>query len=165
MKREVISDGNPMNLKINNFMRTCRRWLSNNVGRKKNHQPIEPELPTSGSDIPDMPVCVKRIGQTLRKLGIRRRKGQCPGIWHIESESFTDAYRLLLRLGNQDGLVCLRNGGHVHYRLNLPDNNGHIILSEHVGNRRDTLAVMLFHIVKMPEIKELRFLNSPDKAQ
>lgn len=146
-------------------MRTSRRWLTNNVGKKKKQQPVEPEPLTSKSDVSDMPVCVKRIGQTLRELEIRRRKGQCPDIWHIKSESFTDAYRLLLRLGNQDGLACLRNGGHVRYRLNLPDNNGHIILSERVGNRRDTLAVMLFHIVKMPEIKELRFLNPPDKAQ
>lgn len=154
-----------MKLKIINFLRSVRRWLSNHCGRKEAPQPAAPEPPASGPDVSDTPPCVKRIGQVLEKSGIRRRKGKTPGIWYIKFESFTDAYRLLLRLGNQEGLVCIKSGGYVRYRLNLPDNNGNITLSDRVGYRQDTLAVMLFHIAKMPEIKEIRFQSLPDRVK
>lgn len=77
-------------------------------------------------------------------------------MWYIKAESFTDAYRLLLRLGRQEQLVCLKRGGRVRYRLNLPDGNGNVTLTDKVGNRRNTLAVMSFCVPEIPEIREIR---------
>lgn len=151
-----------MKQKIICFLKSIWEWLSDHCGRKRTPPPTAPGPSAAG---PDVPPCVKHIGQVLAGAEIRRRRGKASGIRYINCESFTDAYRFLLRLGCQEGLVCTKKGGHICYRLDLPDNGGHVILSERVGNRRDTLAVMLFHIAGMPEIKELRFQSRQDKAK
>ena len=98
--------------------------------------------------------CIVRIRRVLSDTVIRPVPGNASGVWYIKAESFTDAYRL--RLGRQEQLVCLKRGGRVRYRLNLPDGNGNVTLTDKVGNRRNTLAVMSFFVPQIPEIREIR---------
>lgn len=107
--------------------------------------------------------CIVRIRRILSDTVIRPVPGNASGVWYIKAESFTDAYRLLLRLGRQEQLVCLKRGGRVRYRLNLPDGNGNVTLTDKVGNRRNTLAVMSFCVPEIPEIREIRLRKQPNR--
>ncbi len=103
----------------------------------------------------------ERIRRVLSKSGMRQKQGYAPGIWSIKADSFTDAYRLLLLLGRQDGLTSMKIGGHTLYRMLLSDDSGYIILSDRVGHRSNTLAVMLFYVDMIHDIKEIRFRCRP----
>ncbi len=118
------------------FLRRIFRWIT---GR-----------PTSSPS-------VVRIRKVLSTSRMRQKRGFAPGIWNIKADSFTDAYRLLLLLGRQEGLTYIKIGGHICYRMLLPDDSGYIILSDSVGHRSNTLAVMSFYVDMIPEIKEIRF--------
>ncbi len=104
---------------------------------------------------------VERIRNVLSTSGMRQKRGFAPGIWSVKADSFAEAYRLLLLLGRQDGLTCVKIGGHICYRMLLPDDSGYIILSDRVGHRSNTLAVMLFYVDMIPDIKEIRFRCRP----
>ncbi len=130
-----------MRSRVKNFLRRIFRWIT---GRPTNS-------PSVG-----------RIRRVLSKSGMRQKQGYAPGIWSIKADSFTDAYRLLLLLGRQEGLTCIKIGGHICYRMLLPDDSGYIILSDRVGHRSNTLAVMSFYVDMIPVIKEIRFRHPSD---
>lgn len=111
------------------------------------------EVPARQSEPPS----VQRIRSAVSCPGVRQRKGCTPGVWIVEAESFAAAYRFLLRMCDPSHVRTIRQAGHVRYRAELPDGVGSILLSERVGNRKNTLAVMTFSVGRMPEIKELRF--------
>lgn len=129
--------------RIKSFLRRIFRWIT---GR-----------PTKSPS-------VGRIRKVLSTSGMRQKQGFAPGIWSIKANSFTDAYRLLLLLGRQDGLTCMKIGGHIRYHMLLPDDSGYIILSDRVGHRSNTLAVMLFYVDMIPEIKEIRFRHPSESV-
>lgn len=141
------------------------RWL---FGRKSvsSVTPAEakPATTENKAPLPAPHPCIGRIRMVLSRSGIRRWKGRAPGVWYVKAKDFTDAYRLLLRLGKQEGLACIKRGGHIRYRLTLPDKSGCIMLSDRVGHRRNTLAVMVFDVTEMSEIKEIRFLDARSEA-
>lgn len=138
-------------------------FLKRLFGRKSDHSGTPAEAVPAHSEkdesAPEPHLCIKQVRLVLSKTGIRQWKGRTPGVWYVKNGSFTDAYRLLLRLGKQEGMAYIKRGGHVRYRLTLPENKGCIILSDRVGHRRNTSAVMLFDIEGIPEIKEIRFLS------
>ena len=101
--------------------------------------------------------CISRIRRILSESGMRPLRGNLQGTWYIRTASFNDAYRLLLRLGWQEGLSCSRKGGHIIYRLVLPSGYGSITLSDTGGSRGKDLAVMTLNISGIPDIKEIRF--------
>lgn len=101
--------------------------------------------------------CIYRVRRILQESGIRPLRGRLNGTWYIRTESFNDAYRLLLRMGRQEELVCRRKGGHIIYMLPLPDGNGSITLSDNLGNRKNTVALMNLNVAEMSDIKEIRF--------
>lgn len=101
--------------------------------------------------------CISRIRRILSESGMRPLRGNLQGTWYIRTASFNDAYRLLLRLGRQEGLSCSRKGGHIIYRLVLPSGYGSITLSDTGISRRKDLAVMTLNISGIPDIKEIRF--------
>lgn len=101
--------------------------------------------------------CISRIKRILSESGMRPLRGNLQGTWYIRTASFNDAYRLLLRLGWQEGLSCSRKGGHIIYRLVLPSGYGSITLSDTGRSRGKDLAVMTLNISGIPDIKEIRF--------
>ena len=101
--------------------------------------------------------CISRIRRILSESGMRPLRGNQQGTWYIRTASFNDAYRLLLRLGWQEGLSCSRKGGHIIYRLVLPSGYGSITLSDTGRSRGKDLAVMTLNISGIPDIKEIRF--------
>ena len=101
--------------------------------------------------------CISRIRRILSESGMRPLRGNLQGTWYIRTASFNEAYRLLLRLGWQEGLSCSRKGGHIVYRLVLPSDYGSITLSDTGISRRKDLAVMTLNISGIPDIKEIRF--------
>lgn len=101
--------------------------------------------------------CISRIKRILSESGMRPLRGNLQGTWYIRTASFNDAYRLLLRLGWQEGLSCSRKGGHILYRLVLPSGYGSITLSDTGRSRGKDLAVMTLNISGIPDIKEIRF--------
>ena len=101
--------------------------------------------------------CISRIRRILSESGMRPLRGNLQGTWYIRTASFNDAYRLLLRLGWQEGLSCSRKGGHIIYRLVLPSGYGSITLSDTGRSRGKDLAVMTLNISGIPDIKEIRF--------
>ncbi len=103
------------------------------------------------------PPCVKRIRSVLSCSGVRQRKGSAQGVWTVKAKSFTDAYRFLLRMCDPSLVRTVRQAGYVKYRAELPGGEGSILLSDRVGKRKNTLAVMTFRVRSMPEIRELRF--------
>ena len=104
-----------------------------------------------------MTSCISRIKRILSESGMRPLRGNLQGTWYIRTASFNDAYRLLLRLGWQEGLSCSRKGGHILYRLVLPSGYGSITLSDTGRSRGKDLAVMTLNISGIPDIKEIRF--------
>lgn len=101
--------------------------------------------------------CISRIRRILSESGMRPLRGNLQGTWYIRTASFNDAYRMLLRLGWQEGLSCSRKGGHIIYRLVLPSGYGSITLSDTGRSRGKDLAVMTLNISGIPDIKEIRF--------
>ena len=101
--------------------------------------------------------CISRIKRILSESGMRPLRGNLQGTWYIRTASFNEAYRLLLRLGWQEGLSCSRKGGHIIYRLVLPSGYGSITLSDTGRSRGKDLAVMTLNISGIPDIKEIRF--------
>ena len=101
--------------------------------------------------------CISRIRRILSESGMRPLRGNLQGTWYIRTASFNDAYRLLLRLGWQEGLSCSRKGGHILYKLVLPSGYGSITLSDTGGSRRKDLAVMTLNVSGITDIKEIRF--------
>lgn len=103
------------------------------------------------------PPCVQRIKNVLRGSGMRQRRGCTPGVWTVKVKNFADAYRFLLRMCDCKYICTIRQAGHVRYRVELPDGEGNIFLSDRVGNRKNVVAVMTFRMNGMPEIKEIWF--------
>ena len=103
-----------------------------------------------------VPPCVQRIRRLLNMPGIRQRRG-VPGVWQVQADSFTDAYRMLLRFCSPKCIKTIRQAGHVRYKAVLPGGEGTVLLSDRVGNRRNTVAVMIFSVGRLPEIREIRF--------
>lgn len=101
--------------------------------------------------------CISRIKRILSESGMRPLRGNLQGTWYIRTASFNDAYRLLLRLGWQEGLSCSRKGGHIIYRLVLPSGYGSITLSDTGRSRGKDLAVMTLNVSGITDIKEIRF--------
>lgn len=103
------------------------------------------------------PYSLLRIRRMLYCSGIRHRRGSTPGVWIAKAENFTDACRFMLRLCAPVYIKSIRQAGHIRYKALLPDGSGSILLSDRVGNRKDTVAVMTFAIRQLPEIREIRF--------
>lgn len=101
--------------------------------------------------------CISRIKRILSESGMRPLRGNLQGTWYIRTASFNDAYRLLLRLGWQEGLSCSRKGGHILYKLVLPSGYGSITLSDTGRSRGKDLAVMTLNVSGITDIKEIRF--------
>lgn len=145
-----------MKQRVINFL---KRLFGRNPDRSGTPAEAVPAHSEKDVPAPEPHLCIKRVRLVLSKTGMRPRKGRTPGVWYVKNGGFTDAYRLLLHLGKQEGLAYIKRGGHVRYRLTLPENKGCIILSDRAGYRRCTSAVMLFDIEEIPEIKEIRFLS------
>lgn len=109
-----------------------------------------------------VPPCVQRIRRLLDMPGIRQRRG-VPGVWQVQADSFTDAYRMLLRFCNYRYIRTIKQAGHIRYKAVLPGGEGTVLLSGRVGNRRNTVAVMTFSVGRLPEIREIRFCLSEKK--
>lgn len=154
-----------MKIKISNpipFMRTLLRRIGWKTTKyKEETQPtetIDSAIDNSIEGIaPTDPLCIRRIRKVIDYPGIRHRKGYAPGVWVKEADSFIDAYRLMLRICDPESITTIRRSGHVRYKVVLPNNEGKVLLSEKVGNRRNTIAVMRFSVLKIPELKEIRF--------
>lgn len=103
-----------------------------------------------------VPPCVQRIQRLLDMPGIRQRRG-VPGVWQMKADNFADAYRMLLKICNPKCIKTIRQAGHVRYKAVLPGDEGTVLLSDRVGNRRNAVAVMTFSVGRLPEIREIRF--------
>lgn len=101
--------------------------------------------------------CISRIRRVLSESGMQSLRGNQQGTWYIRTASFNDAYRLLLRLGWQEGLSYSRKGGHIIYRLVLPSGYGSITLSDTGRSRGKDIAVMTLDVSCISDIKEIRF--------
>lgn len=134
-------------------------FLKRVFGRKVGNTESEAALVTA---VPEKEITVRtsyisRIRRVLNESGMQPLKGNQQGTWYIRTASFNDAYRLLSRLGWQEGLSCGRKGGHIVYRLVFPSDYGSITLSDTGISRRKDIAVMTFNISGIPDIKEIRF--------
>lgn len=104
-----------------------------------------------------------RIRRVLDGSGMRRKRG-AEGVWITKAEKFVDAYRLMLRLCSPRYVRCVRQAGHICYKIQLPDSGGSILLHDRTGNRKGTVAVMIFSVRQLPDIKEIRF-SSIEKSR
>lgn len=107
--------------------------------------------------IPDtLEMVLYRIRNVLDCSGIRQKRG-AEGVWITKAENFMDAYRFMLRLCAPRYVRCVRQAGHICYKIQLPDGGGSILLHDRTGNRKETVAVMMFSVGMIHEIKEIRF--------
>ena len=141
------------------MIKRIRGFLKRVFGRKVGNTESEAAQVTA---VPEKEItvrtsCISRIRRVLNESGMQPLRGNQQGTWYIRTASFNDAYRLLLRLGWQEGLSCSRKGGHIVYRLVLPSGYGSITLSDTGGSRRKDIAVMTLNVSGIPDIKEIRF--------
>lgn len=103
---------------------------------------------------------VQRIKMALVCAKARVRRGDSLGIWIMKASCFNDAYRFFFPLCCQSRIRYVRKGSYFCYEAHLPDGQGNIRLSENVGNRRNTLAVISVDVEALPDVKEIRFLRA-----
>lgn len=135
--------------KLNGILVSVSRWLKRLFGKKGGGKEERTE---DGLPVP-LPSSLLRIRRILDSSGVRRRRGGAPGVWITKADDFSGAYRFMLRLCAPKHIVCIRQAGHIRYKALLPDGEGSILLSDRVGNRKDTVAVMTFAVGKLPEIR------------
>lgn len=123
------------------------KWIKGLFGKITGRQDAVPDTPE---------LFLRRIRRVLDCSGIRQKRGAA-GVWIAKAGDFTDAYRFMLRLCAPRYARCVRQAGHVCYRVQLPDGGGSILLHDRIGNRKDTVAVMTFSVGQLPEIREIRF--------
>lgn len=123
------------------------KWIKGLFGKITGRQDAVPDTPE---------LFLRRIRRVLDCSGIRQKRGSA-GVWIAKAGDFTDAYRFMLRLCAPRYVRCVRQAGHVRYKAVLPDGEGSILLSDRVGNRQNTVAVMKFSVGRLTEWKEIRF--------
>lgn len=107
------------------------------------------------TDTPEL--FMHRIRRVLDSSGIRQKRGGTAGVWIAKAGNFMDAYRFMLRLCAPRYIRCVRQAGHVCYKVQLPDGGGSILLHDRIGNRKEMVAVMTLSVGQFPEIREIRF--------
>lgn len=125
--------------------------------------PVQEEMssPAASEDasVPESPY-VRRIIRVMSACEVSRRRGGATGVWTAKAQGYADAYRFMLRLCGSPLVKVERRSGHVCHKAVFPDGTGSILLSEKVGYRRGSLAVMRLDVSGLPDVLEIRFSAS-----
>lgn len=143
--------------KLNRILAFVLEWLKRLFGKIVGKCPGRVGQVTHPVRYEPLSAPLARIVGVLYCAAVRQRRGGAPGVWVAKADSLEEAYRFMLRLCDPEHIRCIRQAGHVRYKAVLPDGEGSILLSDRVGNRQNTVAVMKFSVGRLTEWKEIRF--------
>lgn len=110
-------------------------------------------VPFSGSPY------LERIRAQTMDQSLKAYSRRHPDIKIVAVQSFSDAYRHLLRIGDQKQLSHRYGAGHYYHTVTLPEEYGQLILTDNVGFRGDgAIAVLKINVADTTLlVKEIRY--------